>query len=181
MDTAPEISTRTRRAGFPTPRPPEDLRAHPLELVVVGVDGSASSVSALVWAMKHALQQRCGLLVLTAWPLGRRPFVREAPGHFNEARWEAREAQARSIAHARSIVDAVPEVETALANASALDALVAAAGLGNLVVLGTDCREDGGGRPLRTPSLTVQVQQNAPCPVILVPAPAPQPDTPQSP
>lgn len=170
MDAAPELSARLRRAGFPTPRPPQDVPARPRELVVVGVDGSAGSVAALAWAMKHALQERCGLLVLTAWPLGRRTFVREVPGHFNEARWEAREAQARSIAHARSIVDAVPDVETALTNAPALDALLEAAGQGHLVVLGTDRRLDDEQGHGRTASLTQRVQQDAACPVILVPA-----------
>lgn len=138
-------------------------------MVVACVDGSASSVAALVWAFKYALGEGCGLLVLTAWPLGRRPFVREVPGHFNEARWEAQEAQARTIAHARSMVDEVPPIETELVNAAALDAVVAAAVDGNLVVLGTDRSPDDAALPAGTASLTVRAEQEATGPVILVP------------
>lgn len=137
-------------------------------MVVVGVDGSDNSVAALVWAMKQAVLEQCGLLVLTAWPLGRRPFVREAPGHFNEARWEAREAQARAIAHARSIVEEVPPLECELVNASTLDAVLAAASPDTLIVLGTD-RHDGDAEPDPSTSLTARAQQAATCPVILVP------------
>jgi len=138
-------------------------------MVVACVDGSASSVAALVWAFRYALGEGCGLLVLTAWPLGRRPFVREVPGHFNEARWEAQEAQARTLAHARSMVDEVPPIETELVNATALDAVLAAAAHGNLVVLGTDRLPDDAAPSAGTTSLTALAEHDATGPIILVP------------
>lgn len=143
-------------------------------MVVACVDGSARSVDALVWAIKYALAEGCGLLVLTAWPLGRRPFVREVPGHFNEARWEAQEAQARTLAHARSMVDAVPPIETELVNANALDAILATAENGNLVVLGTDRLTDDAPPSAGSTSLTARVERRSSAPVVLIPASDPR-------
>jgi len=137
------------------------------ELIVVGVDGSPRSVDALVWALRHALEEDRPVLVATAWPLKHRAFVREVPGHFNDARWEAREAQARAIAKARSLVADAPQVETALVNASLLEAIIALATPDRLVVLGTDRTEQDG------PGLSSRSRHAAaPGPVLVVPAPA---------
>jgi len=166
------IEHRTQHSGthvVPQPRTaPADDEASRGELIVVGVDGSDRSVDALVWALRLADQDERPVLVVTAWPLQHRVFVHEIPGHFNEARWEAREAQARVIARARSLVADAPRVESTLVNAPVLAAIVALAAPHRLVVLGTDRTEQ---RPSSARSITARAQVDATGPVLLVPLP----------
>ena len=156
------------------PDPPPIPRARgsveqtrPPQLVVVGVDGSEASVRALVWALRYAAEHIAVVEVITAWPLHAAAFIGEAPGHFNEARWQAVQAQARVIAHATSLVAEAPPHTARVENARPLDALIRAAEQASLLVLGTD-REDGPGAGSWA-SFTVRAQHAAPCRVILVP------------
>jgi hypothetical protein len=137
------------------------------QLVVVGVDGSEASVRALVWALRYAAENDAVVEVVTAWPMHAAAFIGEVPGHFNEARWQAVQAQARVIAHATSLVSESPPHTARVENARALDALIRAAQPASLLVLGTD-REDCSGAGSWA-SFTVRAQHAAPCPVILVP------------
>lgn len=149
----------------PDPRvAPGGVREH----LLVGVDGSAASVGALVWALQRAVENDSTVEVVTAWPLGGAVFVHEVPGHFCEARWNAVQAQAQAVAHAQSLVEAAPPYVSRLENAPALDALVEAAARGTLVVLGTDRGQQD---PLEVGAkvpLTVRVQRLAACPVVLI-------------
>lgn len=171
VDQPPE---QARRLAVPPPRvSPEGHPVSP-DLVVVGVDGSERSVEALVWALQHAAKEHLPVLVVTAWPLRHRAFVHEVPGHFNDARWEASEAQARAIAQARSLVARAPRIESSLVNAPMLQAILALARPERLVVLGTDRDEPrtDGADVAGTASLTSQAQRAATGPVLLVPRPA---------
>lgn len=161
-------SAQERRIPAQRSVPVDAAEAHQAA-VVVGVDGSERSVLALAWALRHAVEEDLEVLVVTAWPLGRRPFVHEAPGHFNEARWEARETQARAIAQARSLVQDAPRIDAVLVNAPMLEAILALCSPDRLVVLGTD-RTDADSSPTGD-SLTERAQRAARGPVLLVPAP----------
>lgn len=172
-DLVTPLEHRTQPAGthvVPQPRtaPAEDDVSRG-DLIVVGVDGSDRSVDALVWALRLAQEEDRPVLVVTAWPLRQRVFVHEIPGHFNEARWEAREAQARVIARARSLVADAPRIESTLVNAPVLGAIVALAAPHRLVVLGTDRT---GQRPSSSSSITARAQVDATGPILLVPPPA---------
>lgn len=167
---APRVAAtipRPAQVRVPEPRPPAEVDTGP---VVVGVDGSAASVAALVWALRHAAADNRLVMVVTAWPLRSRVFVHEVPGHFNDARAEAGQAQARAVAHALSLVDPAPPVECLLVNAPVLDAVVAAAGRDVLVVLGTDRTEPAEEPAGRGPALTARAQDLADGPVLLVSA-----------
>lgn len=158
-NTATSVPRQRRPGGWPAARSAES--------VVVGVDGSPSSARALARAMRYAAEEGVSLLVLTAWPLRHRVFVREIPGHFNDARWEALEAQARVVAQALSLVSEPPAFDTALVNAPALDALLARATGTAVVVVGSD---RGAGVPAGDPpTLTERLRSGAGGPVLLVP------------
>jgi hypothetical protein len=157
---------QTPRVEIPQPRlSPDGKPLTRIEQVVVGVDGSDGSVHALVWALRHAREKDHRVLVVTAWPLRHRAFVHEVPGHFNDARWEASEAQVRTIARARSLVEDAPHIESVLVNAPMVEAIIAVAGPERLVVLGTDRRELSAAAP---DSLTHRAQDGAGGPVLLI-------------
>lgn len=149
-------------AKFPEPRrPAEKTRAG---VVCVGVDGSEPSVQALIWALRYAQEHDAEVEIVTAWPLHSPVFVREVPGHFNESRWQAVQAQARAVAMARAYVDDAPAHSVRLVNSPALDALLKSSGPATVLVLGTD---DGPGWP-RLASLTGRTALAATCPVVFV-------------
>lgn len=152
--------------SLPEPRGPAEDLADP-DVVCVGVDGSEASVQALIWALRHALEHDAVVEVVTAWPLHAPVFVREVPGHFNESRWRAVEAQARTLATARSLMAHPPAHTTRLENAPALEVLVRRSASAKLLVLGTDSAGAPGGVPART-SLPGLALRSARCPVVLV-------------
>jgi hypothetical protein len=106
--------------------------------VVVAVDGSESSVRALVWAFRYAVAHRLRVEALTTWPLHGPVFVREVAGHFCEPRWQAREIQAQAVSRALAAVERAPAYDLAVDNAELIDALVRAGARASLLVIGSD-------------------------------------------
>lgn len=143
------------------------------ELLVVGVDGSMASARALAWAIQHAVEIGGRLLVVTAWPMHAPVFVHEVPGHFNIARWEAAEVQAAALARATAFLDLAqrPTIIGRLENVAPARALLDASGEAALLVIGTDRLSGDLGDPGW--SLTARLQQEAVCPVLLVPSEEP--------
>jgi hypothetical protein len=147
---------------------------------VAAVDGSAASVRALVWALRHAARRGLRVEALTTWPMHDSVFVREVAGHFCEPRWHAREAQADAVARALAQVDEAPAYDLRVVNAPLVDALVRASRRAVLVVLGSDGPDDAA--PER-PRLTEQVRRMIPDLVVVVgpDGPVDEPPAPSTP
>lgn len=138
--------------------------------IVVGIDGSPSSAEALRWAHQEAALRGVPLHVIHAWTypwVGPRPDVM-AP--VDEARMEASrildEAVAALVAEAG---DQVP-VTSELVEGNPVEAMLAAAGDADLLVVGS--RGRGGFASLLLGSVSQQVVHYAPCPVAIVRAEA---------
>ena len=135
--------------------------------VVVGVDGSASSVAALRFADDEATTWRAELVVLQAWTL---PYmdsiqpVAVAPETIDEAEAKARFQLQESLRLAE--VDAArPDVRTVLMRAYPGQALLGAAEDADLLVVGT--RGAGGWKGLLLGSVSTLCLTHSPCPVVV--------------
>jgi nucleotide-binding universal stress UspA family protein len=149
-------------------------------LVVVGVDGSDTSVHALAWALGQARQKGWAVEVVTAWPINAAVFVHGVPGHFCEPRWQAARIQATAAAAALVEVEGSPTYSARLENGLARDVLVRAAADANMLVLGTDQINDNATTSSGAPAgfsvlvpgvpgqLTSEIRRRADCPVVLV-------------
>lgn len=145
--------------------------------IVVGVDGSASSLDATRWAAHRATAAGAPLLLVHGflWPMMNVPLgpAPGAPAHAG-LRQQAEQLLAEATTHAREEAADVP-VSTDLPGATAAAALVAASEHADLVVLGS--RGLGGFTGLLVGSTGVQVAAHARCPVVVVRRP-PVPDGP---
>ncbi|MGW5053641.1 universal stress protein [Actinokineospora sp. NPDC004072] len=136
--------------------------------VVVGVDGSESSLAAVGWAAREAAARGTGLRVVHAfiWPkLG----VPVGPAEFGDPEGGLRNDALRILTTAEQRArETAPdvEVETDMPETSAVPALLRAARTAGLVVLGS--RGLGGFSGLLLGSTAVQVAAHAPVPVVVV-------------
>jgi nucleotide-binding universal stress UspA family protein len=141
-----------------------------VETIVVGVDGSAESRAALAWALAEARLRGARVLAVHAWtapeayafdaPTATMPAMADALRQVGERVLES--AVSETVAAAG--VD-VP-VERRVVDAGPAEALLAAAGDAALVVVGS--RGRGGFASLLLGSVSHQVAQHAPCPVVIV-------------
>lgn len=123
----------------------EGVDAVPTGRVVVGVDGSSGSITALRWAARRARHVGVPLLVVACWPDHEALFVREVPGHFSWPRNTAALALETAVAATSEDLVGV-EVSTALVNAHPVDALVARCTVRDVLVLGAPARDHTRGR-----------------------------------
>jgi len=138
--------------------------------IIVGVDGSGHSKRALEWAMKEAALRHESLTVIT---------VHQAiKGYYGTAvvNPEDRTLTERARAAAQAEADKVlaelgesrPEAITVKAvNGFPVEELLAAAENADIIVLGS--RGAGGFTRLLLGSVSSQIAQHAPCPVLIVP------------
>jgi nucleotide-binding universal stress UspA family protein len=133
--------------------------------VVVGIDASDASRSALDWAIGTAAAHHSGLLLIHTWavpvpasPMAGAPLADPAP--FEQA---AVATLADAVDHAKA---AGAEVESRLVSGPAATALLAAAEDAAMLVLGS--RGLGGFSELMLGSTSVQVATHAPCPVVVM-------------
>jgi nucleotide-binding universal stress UspA family protein len=132
--------------------------------VVVGVDGSETSLRALGFAVERAAQRDVPLRVLRVWEP---PGERWVPPGFDPAAVSAAEREAAESDLARwreSFPDVPVDVEVAAGNPAAL--LVEQSRSAQLVVVGT--RGRGGLRGMLLGSVSQQLLQHAHCPVAVV-------------
>lgn len=140
--------------------------------IVVGVDGSKSSLRALNWAIREAGGHGAGLTVLAVHEVASNhwtgnPEVYPADQSFTEAmRQSAEEAVQKAVSQAG---DPAPSSVTVRA-VSGLPAqeLVTASADADLVVVGS--RGGGGFSKMLTGSVASRVVAHASCPVVVVPA-----------
>ncbi|MET3206836.1 MULTISPECIES: universal stress protein [unclassified Arthrobacter] len=139
--------------------------------IVVGFDGSEHSQEALSWAIDEARQRSGQLRLITAWsraPMAWYPAVLEtAAGEI--AAEESPEQIARTL-QAEALKSAADEGVTATGQLvhsdSPASAILDAAQDADLVVVGS--RGHGGFPALHLGSVTTQVINHAPCPVLVV-------------
>ena len=138
-----------------------------MKTIVVGVDGSQHSVAALRWAVEEAGLRNARVLAVYAWRL---PHVSTTHEALHVLKLEVDfERQAREFLES-IIEEAVPhtkvEIEQVVPEESAASALIAAAERADLLVVGS--RGHGGFTGLLLGSVSQQVAQHAPCPVVVV-------------
>jgi nucleotide-binding universal stress UspA family protein len=139
-----------------------------LRRVVVGVDGSSSSVRALRFAHDAAAVRKAQLFVVHAWTL---PSLALTARSWQVPREAAEELRAQaghrldeSLRHA-AIDPAGSNVEASLVEAFPATALLGAAKTADLLVVGT--RGNGGWKGLLLGSVSMQCLAQSPCPVIV--------------
>jgi nucleotide-binding universal stress UspA family protein len=145
--------------------------------IVVGVDGSAGSREALLWAAEEARLRSSRLCVLHAWSV---PLLVGLPepsilGHAFIPETPLDEIRAALASKGRGFLDAalksVEAVDVApeLVEALPAHALIKAAEGADLLVVGS--RGRGGFTELLLGSVSQQCSHHAPCPIVIVPPP----------
>jgi len=139
--------------------------------IVVGVDGSQSSDSALAWALEHARRTGDEVQVVYAW---RYPDIGDLlsanPFELQHDELEAEAARVLRHAHDRVGTPADVRIDPVLAMGRAAEALLRAAAAADLLVVGS--RGRGGFTGLLLGSVSQHCVQHATCPVVVVPFPA---------
>jgi nucleotide-binding universal stress UspA family protein len=137
--------------------------------VVVGVTGTETSERALAFALDVARSRGWTLDVVTAWPDLGMPFVREVPGHYNDARGRLVEGLKRALARCMVELDG-PMVRVWVENADPVEALVRRCADADLLVLGTSSQE-GTSRRLGLAPVSDLCRDLVACPIVVVDGP----------
>ena len=137
--------------------------------IVVGVDGSGHSQRALEWAMKEAAIRHVPLTVLTVHQAIRGYYggVSSFPDDPELTEKARVAAQAEADKVLTGLGDSRPESVTVQAvNGFPVEELINAGKDADMIVLGS--RGAGGFSRLMMGSVTSQVAQHAPCPVLII-------------
>ncbi|GAA2144985.1 hypothetical protein GCM10009825_37080 [Arthrobacter humicola] len=138
-------------------------------VIVVGFDGSKQSHAALEWAIEECQFRDAELRIVTVWdkaPMSWYPALLEtAAGEIVAEESPQQQAEQISAAAAQA-ADAVNVVTRTVQNDSAASAILAAAQEADLVVIGA--RGHGGFAGLHIGSVSSQVANHCPCPVLVV-------------
>ncbi|MGD9998956.1 MAG: universal stress protein [Acidimicrobiia bacterium] len=133
--------------------------------VVVGVDGSPPSVTALRWATEEAARRDAELVLIHAWRL-----AFSSPAVVHEAERVVVEAEAAALLvgmmQSRPAGERRRSASGALVEDHAATALLAAAESADLVVVGS--RGQGGVRSRLSGSIAQVLTEHAPCPVAVI-------------
>jgi nucleotide-binding universal stress UspA family protein len=142
------------------------------ETIVVGVDGSDPSRTALEWAVAEAKLRGAKLVAVHAWsyypslPMDTLDPMLVAPDFTDALGRDASEFVSREIDRIQAAAGDV-EIEARPIEGPAASVLVDVAQDADLLVLGT--RGHGGFSGLLLGSVSQQVSHHAPCPLVLVP------------
>jgi nucleotide-binding universal stress UspA family protein len=142
--------------------------------IVVGVDGSDGARRALEWAADEARLRDARLLAIHTWHI---PPLTTGVGPLDPPMTLDADTLARLESAANELLESEVaavdtsgvEVERQVEASNPADALLAAASDADLLVVGS--RGRGGFRGLLLGSVSQQVSQHAPCPVVIVPRP----------
>jgi nucleotide-binding universal stress UspA family protein len=140
--------------------------------IVVGLDGSASSTEALIWAATEAGLQKRPLTIVHA----EKPFSSSQRAWLTQAGITTREIVDQTLADAREIVDRArvraaalcPDVEISatVQEGDPRNVLLEMAGVANMIVLGS--RGRGPVASLLMGSVSVALVRHATCPVLIM-------------
>jgi nucleotide-binding universal stress UspA family protein len=146
--------------------------------VIVGIDGSAGASEALRWAAAEARLRKTRLRLVHAWTLGYGGMAggggfgylggamyTDPGGSLSELHKAAEEALERTVSAIAPELEGL-EIERVVVEGGAAEALLAAAGKGDLLVVGS--RGHGGFAGLLLGSISQQCAHHAPCPVVIV-------------
>jgi nucleotide-binding universal stress UspA family protein len=139
-----------------------------MKKIVVGVDGSEESRSALEWALAEAEAHGASVVAVTAWHLPVGVAMEGAGWHpelFDERLEE--EARQRLDAALRSVPDRPVEVTPVVQMGNAAQVLLAHAADADLLVVGA--RGHGGFTGLLLGSVSQQCATHATCPTVIIP------------
>ncbi|GAA1804916.1 universal stress protein [Luedemannella flava] len=131
------------------------------ETIVVGVDGSGSSVQALRWAARQAQLTGATVHAVTAWTYP----VHYGLGGYHDLADEAGKVLSAAVREALGSQPAVPVRESVVAGHAAQALLDAAIGA-QLLVLGS--HGYGGVTGALLGSISQHCVQHSPCPVVIV-------------
>jgi len=144
------------------------------ETIVVGVDGSDPSRTALEWAVAEAKLRGAKLVAVHAWsyypslPMDTLDPMLVAPDFTDALGRDASDFVTREVERVRADAGDV-EIEARPIEGPAASVLVDVAKGADLLVLGT--RGHGGFSGLLLGSVSQQISHHAPCPLVLVPHP----------
>jgi nucleotide-binding universal stress UspA family protein len=141
----------------------------PAGRIVVGIDGSASSKSALRWAVAQAERIGATVQVVIAWHYPAMvggyawaPVSVMEAANFDET---AAKTAAETIAEVVDPASAV-SIETSVREGNAAAVLIEAAEGAQLLVVG--CRGHGGFTSALLGSVSLHCAQHAPCPIVII-------------
>lgn len=134
----------------------------PTGRIVVGVDGSVSSIDALRWAVRQAELTRCDVEAVTSW---QRPIGYEADFAAEAEDWPA--IAATKLEDALAEVDAGRvEVQRTVSEGHPAQVLTDASTNADLIVVGSRGHSRFAG--LLLGSVSLHVSSHARCPVVIV-------------
>jgi nucleotide-binding universal stress UspA family protein len=131
--------------------------------IVVGVDGSASSLDALRWAAAQASRTGAGLDAVTAWQY---PYVYGGSPIRDTVDWRLSAQLTLDAAVAEALGEDGPKVTTTVSEGDAAGVLLAASATAELLVVGH--RGHGGFAELLLGSVSQRVMTHATCPVVVI-------------
>lgn len=136
-----------------------------METIVVGVDGSESSLDALRWAVNDARRRRWAVKAVLAWTL---PYMVPVFGRFSDREWLQKQAEEQLHDWLRQEFGDDPDVEVSgeVGEGSAPHVLLGAARDASLLVVGS--RGRGGVTGFLLGSVSQQCAHHARCPVVIV-------------
>jgi nucleotide-binding universal stress UspA family protein len=140
--------------------------------IVVGVDGSSGSLSALAWAVEEARHREAPVRAVMALELPTEMVPPLGGGWSSAIDWETVRAEnRRSLDAAIATVDTTGvDVTAHVVELPAARALLDVSSDADMVVVGS--RGRGGFAALLLGSVSLQVAQHATCPVVIVPSAA---------
>jgi nucleotide-binding universal stress UspA family protein len=154
-------------AANENPAAPRPSTSSGSPLIVVGVDGSACSREALRFAVEEARLRHARVRIVTAWAVPTTAYA----GMFSPG-LEPTLFEENAAAESRKALDSARELAPELAidattpNGPASAELISAAGDAALLVVGS--RGHGGFAGLLLGSVSQQLAQHAPCPVVII-------------
>jgi nucleotide-binding universal stress UspA family protein len=135
----------------------------PARHIVVGVDGSASSLDALRWAAAQADRTGASLDAVIAWQY---PYVYGGFPVSDSVDWRLSAQRTLDDAVAAALGEDGPKVTTTVREGDAAGALLAASATAELLVVGH--RGHGGFTELLLGSVSQRVVTHATCPVVVI-------------
>lgn len=141
--------------------------------IVVGIDGSGTSIRALRWAVQEARQRQASLDAVHVWHgeyaiYALTPFASPASALSPEALERAARRLLDEVVDGVDQTGLVRPIERIVVQGGAARELLDAAKGADLLVVGTHGR--GGFAGMLLGSVSQHVTHHAPCPVVLVPA-----------
>jgi len=139
--------------------------------IVVGIDGSAGSHKALEWAAREAAAHHAPLIVLTVNPIADNywigspiiPASRPQQDKFRQAAQDAADKVTSELGDQQPASVTIQAVDGIIA-----EELLRAGRDAALLVVGS--RGGGGFSALRLGSVSAQVTEHTPCPVVVIPS-----------